>query len=29
VLETGSVTLAGPSNEVAEDPKVKEAYLGE
>jgi len=29
VLETGSVTLNGPSPEVAADPRVKEAYLGE
>jgi branched-chain amino acid transport system ATP-binding protein len=29
VLETGSVSLEGPSAEVAANPKVKEAYLGE
>jgi len=29
VLETGGVTLAGPSAEIATDPRVKEAYLGE
>ncbi|MET0658885.1 MAG: ABC transporter ATP-binding protein [Steroidobacteraceae bacterium] len=29
VLETGSVTLSGSSSEVAANPKVKEAYLGE
>jgi len=29
VLETGSVALEGPSAEVAANPKVKEAYLGE
>ena len=29
VLETGRVTLTGPSAEVAANPKVKEAYLGE
>ena len=29
VLETGTVTLDGPSAEVASNPKVKEAYLGE
>jgi branched-chain amino acid transport system ATP-binding protein len=29
VLETGSVILAGPSPDIAADPKVKEAYLGE
>ena len=29
VLETGTVALEGPSGEVAADPRVKEAYLGE
>ena len=29
VLETGRVTLEGPSAEVAANPRVKEAYLGE
>jgi branched-chain amino acid transport system ATP-binding protein len=29
VLETGKVALQGPSAEVAANPKVKEAYLGE
>jgi branched-chain amino acid transport system ATP-binding protein len=29
VLETGAVSLQGPSAEVAANPKVKEAYLGE
>jgi branched-chain amino acid transport system ATP-binding protein len=29
VLETGRVSLEGPSAEVAANPKVKEAYLGE
>jgi branched-chain amino acid transport system ATP-binding protein len=29
VLETGVVALAGTSEEVAANPKVKEAYLGE
>jgi branched-chain amino acid transport system ATP-binding protein len=29
VLETGSVTMQGPSEELANDPRVKEAYLGE
>jgi branched-chain amino acid transport system ATP-binding protein len=29
VLETGTVTLTGPSADVAANPKVKEAYLGE
>lgn len=29
VLETGTMTIAGPSAEVAANPKVREAYLGE
>ncbi len=29
VLETGSLLLSGPAAEVLENPKVKEAYLGE
>jgi branched-chain amino acid transport system ATP-binding protein len=29
VLETGSIVMEGPSAEVAVDPRVKEAYLGE
>jgi len=29
VLETGTITLEGPSAEIAADPRVKEAYLGE
>ena len=29
VLETGVVTVSGPSGQIASDPKVKEAYLGE
>jgi branched-chain amino acid transport system ATP-binding protein len=29
VLETGAVALEGPSDQVAANPKVKEAYLGE
>ncbi len=29
VLETGTVTLSGPSERIATDPRVKEAYLGE
>ena len=29
VLETGTVALSGPSAEVAANPRVKEAYLGE
>ena len=28
VLETGRVTLAGPSAELLDDPQVKKAYLG-
>jgi branched-chain amino acid transport system ATP-binding protein len=28
VLETGRVTLAGPSNELLDDPNVRKAYLG-
>ena len=29
VLETGSITLEGDADELANDPKVKSAYLGE
>lgn len=29
VLETGSIVMKGVSKEIAEDPKVREAYLGE
>ena len=29
VLETGRVVMEGPSRELADDPRVKEAYLGE
>jgi branched-chain amino acid transport system ATP-binding protein len=29
VLETGSIVMEGPSAELAADPRVKEAYLGE
>ena len=29
VLETGTLMLSGPSAEIAQNPKVKEAYLGE
>jgi len=29
VLETGDLILSGPSAEIAQDPRVKEAYLGE
>jgi branched-chain amino acid transport system ATP-binding protein len=28
VVETGRTTLAGPSAELAEHPRVREAYLG-
>jgi len=29
VLETGGITMEGPSKELANDPRIKEAYLGE
>jgi branched-chain amino acid transport system ATP-binding protein len=29
VLETGKITMEGPSEELASDPRIKEAYLGE
>jgi branched-chain amino acid transport system ATP-binding protein len=29
VLESGLITLAGPARELASDPKVRAAYLGE
>ncbi|MDQ3491458.1 MAG: ABC transporter ATP-binding protein, partial [Acidobacteriota bacterium] len=29
VLETGRIVMEGISKEVAQDPRVKEAYLGE
>jgi branched-chain amino acid transport system ATP-binding protein len=29
VLETGSIVMEGPSAELANNPRVKEAYLGE
>ncbi|MBI4479392.1 MAG: ABC transporter ATP-binding protein, partial [Acidobacteria bacterium] len=29
VLETGSIVMDGPSQQLASDPRVKEAYLGE
>ena len=29
VLETGSIVMEGPSQQLANDPRVKEAYLGE
>ena len=29
VLETGSIVMEGPSEKLAADPRVKEAYLGE
>ena len=28
VLETGAITLSGPSAELANDPRIREAYLG-
>ena len=28
VLETGNITISGDANDVANDPKVREAYLG-
>ena len=29
VLETGRIVMEGPSAELAADPRIKEAYLGE
>jgi branched-chain amino acid transport system ATP-binding protein len=29
VMETGSITMEGPSKDLANDPRIKEAYLGE
>ena len=29
VLETGSIVMEGPSERLAADPRVREAYLGE
>jgi branched-chain amino acid transport system ATP-binding protein len=29
VLETGKITASGPSGELLDDPRVKQAYLGE
>jgi branched-chain amino acid transport system ATP-binding protein len=29
VLETGRIVMEGPSKELAADPRIKEAYLGE
>ena len=29
VMETGEITMEGPSKELANDPRIKEAYLGE
>jgi branched-chain amino acid transport system ATP-binding protein len=29
VLETGQIVMEGPSQELAADPRIKEAYLGE
>ncbi|MCL5934944.1 MAG: ABC transporter ATP-binding protein, partial [Firmicutes bacterium] len=28
VLETGSIVMEGPSKDIAQDPRVREAYLG-
>ena len=28
VLELGEITLSGPSRELADDPRIREAYLG-
>jgi branched-chain amino acid transport system ATP-binding protein len=28
VLETGTITLAGPASALAGDPRIREAYLG-
>jgi branched-chain amino acid transport system ATP-binding protein len=28
VLETGNITLSGPATVLANDPRVREAYLG-
>jgi branched-chain amino acid transport system ATP-binding protein len=28
VLETGTITLSGPSTILADDPRIREAYLG-
>jgi branched-chain amino acid transport system ATP-binding protein len=28
VLETGMITLSGPSATLADDPRIREAYLG-
>jgi branched-chain amino acid transport system ATP-binding protein len=28
VLETGTITLSGPANALAQDPRIREAYLG-
>ena len=29
VLETGSISMSGPAHELAEDDRVRKAYLGE
>ena len=29
VLETGRIVMEGPSKDLANDPRIKEAYLGE
>jgi branched-chain amino acid transport system ATP-binding protein len=28
VMETGTITLSGPSAALADDPRIREAYLG-
>jgi branched-chain amino acid transport system ATP-binding protein len=28
VLETGTITLSGPAAALADDPRIREAYLG-
>jgi branched-chain amino acid transport system ATP-binding protein len=28
VLETGTITLSGPAETLARDPRIREAYLG-
>jgi len=29
VMETGTITMSGPAGELLENPKIREAYLGE
>jgi branched-chain amino acid transport system ATP-binding protein len=29
VMETGEITMAGPAAQLLQDPRVKDAYLGE